>query len=341
MVSVIIPVYKTEKYLDQCIESVVNQTYRNLEIILVDDGSPDCCPQICDAWAEKDSRIRVIHKENGGLSSARNMGIDIAEGEFVCFFDSDDFVAANTIELAYEAANREKADVVAFGFCSVNSEGEHIIEYVPTPEKQIYENEEIQVRFLPDLLGPNLRTGKASNLWMSACMCLISAKLFENTGYRFRSEREIISEDVFFLLGLYQYVRKVIILEETLYFYRENQSSISRSYCPDRFQKIKHFYKECIKLCSVCGYPEEVARRCAEPFVSFTIAAMKQEVAYHKTLRASLGSIKEIVDDTVLQQVLQEKKKDKTGHLRKVLFWAMRHKMYRLCYLLAAAKNRL
>lgn len=83
LISVIVPVYKVEQYLDRCVQSIVDQTYKNLEIILVDDGSPDNCPAMCDAWAEKDSRIRVIHKENGGLSSARNAGLEIATGAFL------------------------------------------------------------------------------------------------------------------------------------------------------------------------------------------------------------------------------------------------------------------
>lgn len=97
-VSVIVPVYKVEKYLDRCVESIVNQTYKNLEIILVDDGSPDNCPQLCDSWAEKDSRIKVIHKENGGVSSARNAGIDAASGEYIGFVDSDDYLDSKMYE---------------------------------------------------------------------------------------------------------------------------------------------------------------------------------------------------------------------------------------------------
>lgn len=92
MISVIVPIYKVEKYLNQCIDSIVNQTYKDLEIILVDDGSPDSCPQICDEWSKKDKRIVVIHKVNGGLSSARNAGIKHAKGEFIGFIDSDDFI---------------------------------------------------------------------------------------------------------------------------------------------------------------------------------------------------------------------------------------------------------
>ena len=91
-ISVIVPVYKVENFLDRCVESIVGQTYENLEIILVDDGSPDNCPAMCDGWAEKDSRIRVIHKENGGVSSARNAALDIATGDYIGFVDSDDWI---------------------------------------------------------------------------------------------------------------------------------------------------------------------------------------------------------------------------------------------------------
>lgn len=98
LISVIIPVYKVEDYLDECLLSVCGQTYKNLEIILVDDGSPDRCPQMCDAWAEKDNRIKVIHKGNGGLSDARNAGMDIATGEYFAFVDSDDYIAPTMYE---------------------------------------------------------------------------------------------------------------------------------------------------------------------------------------------------------------------------------------------------
>ena len=97
LVSVIVPVYKVEDYLDKCVKSIVAQTYENLEIILVDDGSPDNCPSMCDSWAQKDSRIKVIHKENGGVSSARNSALDAAAGDYICFVDSDDFIEPNAV----------------------------------------------------------------------------------------------------------------------------------------------------------------------------------------------------------------------------------------------------
>ncbi len=115
-ISVIVPVYKTEKYLEKCISSIVNQNYKNLEIILVDDGSPDNCPKICDEWAKKDSRIIVIHKNNGGLADARNAALEIYTGDYVVFIDSDDWVDSDYVSFLYSKINDSKADVVCCDF---------------------------------------------------------------------------------------------------------------------------------------------------------------------------------------------------------------------------------
>ncbi|MBR2553955.1 MAG: glycosyltransferase [Aeriscardovia sp.] len=113
MISIIIPVYKVEQYLDRCIESVIGQTYTNLEIILVDDGSPDNCPEMCDSWANKDSRIKVIHKENGGLSDARNVGLENASGNLIGFVDSDDWIAPEMYERLVDALLKNQSDIAA------------------------------------------------------------------------------------------------------------------------------------------------------------------------------------------------------------------------------------
>ena len=115
LISVIVPVYKVEKYLNRCVESIVEQTYGNLEIILVDDGSPDHCPAMCDFWTEKDSRIKVIHKSNGGLSDARNAGMKIVTGELIGFVDSDDWIAPDMYQYLYEAMKADNSDVAACG----------------------------------------------------------------------------------------------------------------------------------------------------------------------------------------------------------------------------------
>ena len=124
LISVIVPVYKVEPYLDRCVQSIVNQTYKNLEIILVDDGSPDNSPAMCDAWAEKDSRIRVIHKENGGVSSARNAGLDAATGGYITFVDADDWIESDMLEFLLHNMFEFKVDISGCTFSKDFSNGE-------------------------------------------------------------------------------------------------------------------------------------------------------------------------------------------------------------------------
>jgi len=123
LISVIVPVYKVENYLDRCVQSIVDQTYRNLEIILVDDGSPDNCGTMCDAWAEKDARIKVIHKKNGGLSDARNVGMSIATGDYIGFVDSDDYIAPEMYRLLLERLLADGSDIAACGVEMVFEDG--------------------------------------------------------------------------------------------------------------------------------------------------------------------------------------------------------------------------
>ena len=123
LISVIVPVYKVERYLDRCIQSIVDQTYRNLEIILVDDGSPDRCPQICDSFAQKDDRVFVIHKHNGGLSSARNAGLEKAHGAFIGFVDSDDYIASDMYESLLTNLQKEDADIAFTSSAHVYEDG--------------------------------------------------------------------------------------------------------------------------------------------------------------------------------------------------------------------------
>lgn len=117
MISVIIPVYKTEKYIERCLNSVVHQTYKNLEILLIDDDSPDNCPKICDEWAKRDSRIKTFHIENKGVANARNIGISNSNGELIAFVDSDDYIESDMLELLYDNMIKENADISMCSYC--------------------------------------------------------------------------------------------------------------------------------------------------------------------------------------------------------------------------------
>lgn len=139
LISVIVPIYGVESYLQQCVDSIINQTYTNLEIVLVDDGSPDNCGKICDEYATKDNRIKVIHKQNGGLSDARNAGLSKITGEYLLFVDSDDWMEYNGIEILYELACEHSADLVIGGVEKIDDETENIIWTTATEEPPFYQ----------------------------------------------------------------------------------------------------------------------------------------------------------------------------------------------------------
>lgn len=217
MISVIIPVYKVEKYLDDCIRSVVGQSYTNLEIILVDDGSPDSCPLKCDMWAEIDDRIRVIHQKNKGLSGARNTGINVARGDFVAFIDSDDFVEPTYLEKMYDALQRNPDCSIAGCSCCKYFDGEiKPIEY----DSWIFSNE----RYVEPL-------DYADRMLLMKSQHTVWGKLFKTSVLRNVRFREgFNNEDILFALDFYPQVEndriRTVEMPDQLYYYRYRPGSI-------------------------------------------------------------------------------------------------------------------
>ena len=237
LVSVIVPVYKTKAFLKQCIESITSQTYSRLEIILVDDGSPDECPAICDAYALSDGRIRVIHKENGGLSSAREKGIRNANGDYIIFVDSDDWLDTDAVDECLRAALRDDAGCVMFGY---------IREY---PEKSIstplFEadfsyttciSEEKVHRRIVGMVGTELKSPQQVDSLSSVCMKLYRSDAARKG--RIVSERIVgTSEDTIFNLYALDGCR-VSYINKCFYHYRKtNTGSITSRYKPDLAEK--------------------------------------------------------------------------------------------------------
>ena len=216
LVSVIVPVYKVEKYLDKCVGSIVAQGYKNLEIILVDDGSPDNCPAMCDSWAERDSRIKVIHKQNGGVSSARNSALDMAAGEYICFVDSDDFIEPNTVK--YMLENIGDADVIQCGLSYDHANGR--VEKCDITEADFI-GEDAARAVIADKVRPEV-WGK-----------LYSAHLF--AGIRFDTSKKY-GEDLFINYLLMKHAKKLISRNVCLYHYmcRETDSATSHYMTDDR-----------------------------------------------------------------------------------------------------------
>lgn len=331
-ISVVLPIYNVEKYLERCINSVVHQTYQNLEIILVDDGSPDNCPQICEEWRKRDSRIKVVHKQNAGLGMARNSGIDVATGKYICFFDSDDYVREDTIEKCVNMAESKQADIVIYGFSDVDSNKRIIKTMIPTTEKNYYCGKEIQETFLPDLIAPDIVTGKRSNLWMSAWCSFYSTELIKRTNWRFVSERKIISEDIYSLLDLYCNVTKVCVLKESLYFYCANATSLTHVFKSDRFEKIKIFYDECVKLAHLHGYNADIINRLSFPYISNTLAAIKLIFTSSNSKHEQKTAVYAILKDKHLKNVVDNSNYQKDTLQRRLFMRLIALKMHTLCY---------
>lgn len=226
MISIIIPVYNVEKYLKRCVASVINQSYTDIEIILVDDGSPDNSPELCDEIAQTDSRVVVIHKENGGLSSARNAGLDIAKGDYVFFIDSDDWLSSNTVlENFYKTAVKNNS---SFVFGLLNSATENTI--FPIRINNRYKKDDLFFLSNPYLF--------------SACNKLYKKKLFDNI----RFELGRVNEDVDIIPLIFSKSENPTCLKEYSYCYFSNTESITRASFSDKrfdmFKSVSHVYKK-------------------------------------------------------------------------------------------------
>lgn len=210
LISVIVPVYKVEKYLDCCIESIVNQTYQNLEIILVDDGSPDSCPAMCDAWAAKDSRIKVIHKENGGLSDARNAGMFIADGKYIGFVDSDDYIAPEMYQLLYDRMVHDGSDIAACGAEMIYEDGT-LAKVLTAPGSRLLSREEAMHAVICE-------SWLKQPVWYK----LYKTELVKNIPFPVGKYHE----DVFWTYQAMASATSVSVFDNRCYFYCQRKSSI-------------------------------------------------------------------------------------------------------------------
>ena len=224
LISVIVPVYRVEEYLERCVKSILSQTYKNLEVILVDDGSPDQCPAICDACAEKDVRVKVIHQENKGLSGARNAGIDAASGEYLAFVDSDDYVSPHFIEELYQLLQDTGCAIGQCRFSYVKGDG--LVEEGDSAFC-IYRGESL----MEQLYGPE----EKATCFVVAWNKLYRAELFKETGIRYPEGR--IHEDEATTYRLFHEAKKLVFLDRALYgYYTENGGSITSVFSAKRLQ---------------------------------------------------------------------------------------------------------
>lgn len=224
LISVIVPVYKVEKYLDKCVKSIINQTYNNLEIILVDDGSPDKCPTICDEWARKDSRIKVIHQRNAGVSTARNAGLAIANGKYVCFVDSDDYVMEEYVAFLYEGLLDSGAEL---SVCNMLRDGRKSFDNDESLLTGILTNDYILLDY--SLSGP--------------CCKFYSNDLIKQKRLKF-DENISYGEDTLFVLKYLQFVDKIKFVNKILYVSDSREDSLTSKHGAKEFNGLLYLLEK-------------------------------------------------------------------------------------------------
>lgn len=240
-ISIIIPCYGVEKYLGRCMKTVVNQTLKDIEIILVDDGSPDNVPLMCDELAKKDSRIKVVHKENGGLGFARNSGLDIATGEYVAFVDSDDYVDTSMYETLWNEAFASNADVV---FCGFKTEQRNGLwkDSNEVAERTEWNGDAVK-NFMLDMIACAPYIKKERKFEMSVWHSIYRRSIIEDNRIRFHSEREVVSEDFPFQVDFLLKANTVVYIPQSLYFYCLNGTSLTATFKPEKYERFKALYR--------------------------------------------------------------------------------------------------
>lgn len=287
LVSVIIPVYNVEKYLKKCVESVLNQTYKNLDIILIDDGSTDLSGNMCDDWQKRDKRVTVIHKQNGGLSDARNAGLNIARGTYYAFVDSDDYISSDMIEVMVNSASKNSCEIAICNMIRFSESGESFLFYHPVTEEQVL------------LEGNRFQTLSQP----SVCNKLFKADLFDKIYF----PKGKYYEDTFIYHELLYRAKNVVLTGSDSYWYLERNDSIvgSQQYTTRYFDFIEAVWERakfllernvqpygdeaCLSLYAAFSNAKKNIERTAENREKFKTARKQYELAYRTIIKQGNG----------------------------------------------------
>lgn len=271
LISIVVPLYNVEQYLQKCVDSLINQTYKNLEIILVDDGSPDNCPKICDEYAKQDIRIKVIHKENGGLSDARNAGMKVARGEYISFIDSDDWIKSEMIEDMYNRMIEDNSDLVSSGVIWVDVDGTEI-RTATVSENCVLNTEQAMKELIND--------GKLKqHVWNK----LYKTDLIKNIPF----DKGKYHEDVFWSYKVIGESKRISIEKNSYYFYVQRSESImGEKYSAKRLDAL-----DAMEL--RCEYMKEKFPKLYNNALTVYIGSCM----YHLQLALTAGADKEVISN--------------------------------------------
>lgn len=336
-ISIVLPCWGVEKYLDRCIDSLLNQTLKEIEIILVDDVSPDRVPEMCDEYAKKDSRVTVIHKEkNEGLGFARNTGLTIAKGEFVAFLDSDDFVDIHMFEDLYNYAKEHNLDSC---YCGYNNyiDDTHIRVRQEKKEPEVCEGRGSVDSVLMDMVGAE--PSYYSDVKILSCMWkgIYSMNLIRKYNLQFVSEREYIAEDIMFHIDFLPHANRVGYIPGCYYYYCDNGTSLTRKYRSDRFDRELYQVRGMKNSLLVHGYKEEQFQIRLDRYLLLKIRACVSQ-QYNYISENGYGLMRKeamkIVSTPEVRDLCKRYPSQQLGLKHKLFFSLIRFKMVGFLFLL-------
>ena len=334
-VSIIIPVYNVEKYISRCLDSVINQTLKEIEIILVNDGTKDNSLEICEKYAKQDNRIKIFSKKNEGLGLTRNYGIKRASGEYIGFLDSDDFIDFDFYEKLYNQALKENVDACfACIKTYLNSKENPKIEKIP------FKNDVVSSKELMYNLLHVKNYNEYKNEYMSMCVwrSIYKKDIIEEKNILFESERKFISEDILFNIDFCMASKNISFVRNTYYYYCVNGNSLTTTYKEDRFEKDIVLYNEIIRRLKKYGEYECVKKGLYSLFLCYDRAEIKQEVFCNfKDKKDVLKKIKKIITDKSVKEALKYKENESIQ--RSLYDFLIRLKCVKLIYFITKLKG--
>ncbi|MGN0314565.1 MAG: glycosyltransferase family 2 protein [Fusicatenibacter sp.] len=339
-ISVIIPVYNVEMYLARCIDSVLGQDCTDLEVILVDDGSTDSSGAICDTYARRDGRIRVIHQKNMGLFGARNTGLTAACGEYISFIDSDDWIEPDTYAAMEAIIKQHHPDMIRFGFQKM-LHGKVISERTMPYAEGVYREGKLWQIKLDTISNEGILDYKKTRI-LSACSNVYRRELINDCGIRFISEREILNEDYLFVLQVSMAAQVVYISGRNFYCYDTREGSITMSYRQNMFERKKKLVDMYCK--SLDTRNPDVQIRLKNFYIDCVYACIVNECSGNRSKSDSIKTIRQLLKDEKLQQCLADNRKLTNSMKTKWICFMMRHcmsvSMYMGYQLMKYMKNR-
>lgn len=333
-VSIVVPVYNVEKYLKRCVDSLVGQSYSNIEILLVDDGSKDSSLSICRDYELKDSRIRVFHKENEGLGLTRNYGIERATGEYITFVDSDDYLTSDAVETMLEKAIATDADVVIANMFYKDEEMNVAV------AERLYTGADIKNVIINRMMGNCAE--KMDSLSYTATAKLFRNELFSRNNLKFPSERKLIWEDLAFSINAYPLCEKVYVLHKPVYYYCFNEGSLTHTYKPNKLELVMELYRYMGIKIQELGLPKEAQYRLETNFIGHVRTCIKLEVFYadKNGFGVAIQNIRKICSRKDVQTLIRNYPKASFNKSQYVYNFAMEHMWIYTVYFLTWLQNK-